>query len=46
MGQSYSVTAVLQAIDKNFSSTYQKAEAQAKSPRKTNRKRWWAFPTV
>ena len=31
MGQSYSVTAVLQAIDKNFSSTYQKAEAQAKA---------------
>lgn len=31
MGQSYSVTAVLQAIDKNFSSTYQKAETQAKA---------------
>lgn len=31
MGQSYSVTAVLQAIDKNFSSTYQNAEAQAKA---------------
>ncbi|ELA53583.1 phage tail tape measure protein, TP901 family, core region [Enterococcus faecium EnGen0012] len=31
MGQSYSVTAVLQAIDKNFSSTYKKAEAQAKA---------------
>ena len=31
MGQSYSVTAVLQAIDKNFSSAYQKAEAQAKA---------------
>lgn len=31
MGQNYSVTAVLQAIDKNFSSTYQKAEAQAKA---------------
>lgn len=31
MGQSYSITAVLQAIDKNFSSTYKKAEAQAKA---------------
>ena len=31
MGQSYSITAVLQAIDKNFSSTYQKAETQAKA---------------
>lgn len=31
MGQSYSITAVLQAIDKNFSSTYQNAEAQAKA---------------
>ena len=31
MGQSYSITAVLQAIDKNFSSTYKQAEAQAKA---------------
>lgn len=31
MGQSYAITAVLQAIDKNFSSTYKKAEAQAKA---------------
>lgn len=31
MGQSYSVTAVLKAIDKNFSSTYQNAKAQAKA---------------
>ena len=35
MAESYSVTAVLSAIDKNFSSTYKKAEANAKSLEKS-----------